>query len=144
MNWIIASIVTMLLWGGYAIFGEQATRVHGEKVSFLFELLGMAIIAVVVFAVFGGADDFKKITSASLTNAVIMGLMTSLGAFTLLYALRIVPSANQVPVVVIIAGFYPVVTAILSYLFLGSRLSLVQWAGIVLAGVALVLVNWAK
>jgi drug/metabolite transporter (DMT)-like permease len=134
----------MLLWGSYSIFGERATRIHGEKVSFVFEVLGMILIAMVVFGLFGGLADFKKVTSVSITNAIIMGLLTSLGAFMLLYALRVVPSVNQVPIVVVIAGFYPVVTAILSYFFLGSRLSPIQWLGVALAGVALALVNWTK
>lgn len=144
MHWIIASIVTMLLWGSYSIFGERATRIHGEKVSFVFEVLGMIIIAVSVFALFGGLGDFKKMTSVSITNAVLMGLLTSLGAFMLLYALRVVPSVNQVPIVVVIAGFYPIVTAILAWLFLGSKLSLTQWIGVGLAGIALALVNWTR
>ncbi|MCF7865047.1 MAG: EamA family transporter [Candidatus Pacebacteria bacterium] len=54
------------------------------------------------------------------------------------------PSINHFPVIIIIVGFYPILTAILSYFFLGSKLSLIQWIGVALAGVALLLVNWTK
>jgi len=144
MTWIIATLITTILWGSYSIFGEKATSIHGEKVSFVFEILGMLIVACVVFGTLGGFADFKKMTSASVMNAVIMGLMVSAGTFTLLYAMRTAPSINQFPLIIVIAGFYPIITAILSYFFLGSRLSLIQWIGIALAGVALLLVNWTK
>jgi drug/metabolite transporter (DMT)-like permease len=144
MNWIMASVVTLILWGSYSIFGEKATRVHGEKVSFIFELIGMVITASVVFAIFGGINEFKKITAVSAFNATIMGLMVAIGTFTLLYAFRVMPSVDQFPVAIIIAGSYPVVTAILSYFFLDSKLSLIQWSGVILAGVAIALVNWSK
>ena len=103
----------------------------------------MLIVACVVFGTLGGFSDFKKITGTSAMNAIIMGLMVSAGTFTLLYAMR-TSSVNQFPVVIIIAGFYPILTAILSHFFLGSRLSLIQWSGVVLAGVALFLINWTK
>lgn len=144
MTWIVATIITTVLWGSYSIFGEKATSVHGEKVSFIFELVGMIVIACIVFGTLGGFADFKKVTNASAVNAIIMGLMVAAGTFTLLYAMRTAPSINHFPVIIIIAGFYPILTAILSYFFLGSKLSLIQWTGVVLAGIALLLVNWTK
>lgn len=144
MNWIIATIITTLLWGTYSIFGEKATSVHGEKVSFVFEIIGMLIVACFVFWMLGGFGDFKKMTGASASNAIIMGVMVAAGTFTLLYAMRVAPSINQFPVIIIIAGFYPIITAILSYFFLDSKLSPIQWSGVALAGVALLLVNWTR
>lgn len=144
MTWIIATIITTVLWGSYSIFGERATSIHGEKVSFVFEIIGMIIIACAVFGTLGGFSDFKKMTSASAMNAIIMGLMVSAGTFTLLYAMRTATSINQFPLIIIIAGFYPIINAILAHFFLGSRLSAIQWIGVALAGVALLLVNWTK
>lgn len=97
MTWIVATIITTVLWGSYSIFGEKATSVHGEKVSFIFELIGMIVIACIVFGTLGGFADFKKVTNASAVNAIIMGLMVAAGTFTLLYAMRTAPSINHFP-----------------------------------------------
>jgi drug/metabolite transporter (DMT)-like permease len=144
MNWLTASFITLALWSGYSIFADKATSVHGEKVSFLFEVVGMILVALCVFGFWGGLENVRKVTSTSFIHALIMGIMTSGAAFFLLWALRLAPTQNEVPIIVLIGGFYPIITVVLSYFFLGSRLSLTQWLGVGLAGVALALVHWGK
>jgi len=76
---------------------DKAVNGHGEKVGFVFEVAGMILVALLVFFLWGGFQDFRKVTPLSFTYALIMGVMTSAAAFTLLYALRIAPSSNHVP-----------------------------------------------
>lgn len=142
MNWIYASIGALILWGLYSIFGDKATQIHGERITFLFEAGAMAIMAVVIFFFWGSLDEFKKVTIGSFLNASIMAIMTSVAAFLVLLAFRLSSNPDHIPQIVLIAGFYPVLTAFFSYFLLGSRLSLIQWVGVMLSGIALFLVNW--
>jgi drug/metabolite transporter (DMT)-like permease len=142
MNWLLSSIGALILWGLYSIFGDKATQVHGERISFLFEASAMVILAVTVFLLWGNFQEFKKITAFSAMNASVMAFMTSGAAFLVLLAFRLAPNTHTIPQIVLIAGFYPVVTAITSYFFLDARLSTTQWIGVALSAVALFLINW--
>lgn len=142
MNWVYPSIGALILWGLYSIFGDRATQVHGERITFLFEAAGMTIMALAIFFFWGNLDEFKKVTYGSFLNASIMAIMTSAAAFLVLLAFRVSSNPNHVPQIVLIAGFYPVLTALFSYFLLGSRLSLIQWVGVALSGIALFLINW--
>lgn len=138
-NWLFYSFVVLALWGTYGIFGNEATKIHGEKVSMAFEAGGMALIALFAFALSSGSiGEFSKATGRSIVYASIMGLMSAGGLFLQLYALRLAP--KEVGLILFITGMWPVISVITAY-FLGSRYTGRQWCGITLAIVGLVLVG---
>jgi uncharacterized membrane protein len=141
MTWRVASFIVLALWGSYLIFGSKATDVHGERVSMFFE--GLAMMAVGIFAVIGYTDDFAKMTFRSAYFALVMGLMSAIGLYIQLYAMR-VGGASQLPVIAMITGSWPAITVVLSCLILGSKLQPQQWLGVVAVAGGLALVNWTK
>ncbi len=141
MSWRAASFVALALWGSYMVFGSKATDVHGERVSMFFE--GMAMMGVAIYALIGHTDDFGKMTFQSGSFALIMGLMSAIGLYIQLYAMR-VGGVSQLPVIAMITGSWPAITVVLSCLILGSRLQPQQWLGVVAVVVGLILVNWTR
>ncbi len=69
-------------------------------------------------------------------------MITSSATFLVLLVFRFAPNTSVVPQIVLIVGFYSVVTAIASYFLLDLRLSTTQWIGVGLSAVALFLINW--
>ena len=137
MDWRIATALALILWGVYTIPGTKAGEIHGEKVSFVFETAAFVLISILVM--WGSVGDFQKVTRSSFINASLMGLMSAAGFYFLLMALRLSPA--NMPVIVLTAGMYPVITVVATH-FLGEHLSLQQWLGVALAPVVLTLINW--
>jgi drug/metabolite transporter (DMT)-like permease len=144
MDWKLASLATLALWGSYTIFGNEATKVHGEKVSMMFEGLAMFGVAIlVVMMADGGFRDFGQVTVKSFIFAALMGLMSAGGLYLQLYALRLAP--EKVSIIALTTGMWPAVTvALVGILRLGAPLLPRQWAGVILATAGLALANWAK
>lgn len=141
MDWRTASFVVLALWGSYMIFGYKATDVHGERVSMFFE--GAAMMAVAIFAIIGHTGDFAKMTFRSGTFGLIMGLMSGIGLYIQLYAMR-VGGPEKLPIVTMITGSWPVITVVLSCLFVGTKLQPHQWLGVLAVAGGLALVNWTR
>lgn len=141
MGWRTASFVVLGLWGSYMVFGSKATDIHGERVSMFFE--GVAMMAVAVFAIMGHTGDFAKMTLRSGSFALTMGLMSAVGLYIQLYALRVGGPA-QLPVIAMITGSWPAITVVLTCVFIGASLQPQQWAGVLAVAGGLVLVNWTR
>ncbi len=144
MNWLIAALTGLIFWSIYSIFGDRATQIHGEKISMLFETVAFVLLlAFVATQSTNGSTgfDFSKMTTRSALFGAVMGITSAAGFYCLLLAFKLGPS--QTANIVLITGFYPVLTAVLLSLF-GTRLSGTQWAGIALASVGLFLVNWKR
>jgi uncharacterized membrane protein len=126
------------------IFGNEATKVHGEKVSMMFEGVAMFVVALLaVVMASGGMSGFSKVTLKSFLFAALMGLMSAAGLYLQLYAMRLAP--DKVSVIALITGMWPAVTvALIGILRLGAPLLPRQWAGVALATAGLALANWAK
>lgn len=141
MDWRTASFVVLALWGSYMIFGQKATDIHGERVSMFFE--GACMMAIAIFAVIGHTGDFAKMTFRSSTLALTMGLMSSIGLYIQLYAMR-VGGPEKLPIVTMITGSWPAITVVLACLFVGAKLQPHQWLGVLAVVGGLALVNWTK
>ena len=141
MDWRTASFVVFALWGSYMVFGIKATEVHGERVSMFFE--GLAMMAIAIFVIIGHTNDFTRMTMRSGGFALTMGLMSAVGLYIQLYAMR-VGGPDNFSTVAMITGSWPAITVVLAWLFLGSHLQLQQWLGVVAIAGGLILVNWTR
>lgn len=123
------------------IFGQKATDIHGERVSMFFD--GVCMMAIAVLALIGHTGDFAKMTFRSGTFALTMGLMSSLGLYVQLYAMR-VGGPEKLPIVTMVTGSWPAITVVLACLFVGAKLQPHQWLGVLAVAGGLTLVNWTK
>lgn len=137
MNWKFACFIALMMWSIYGFFGERAAKVHGEKINVIFEALAFVLLAIV--AAISVSRDFRKITTNSAFNAFIMGTLSAAGLWFVFYAMKVAPQKDLITVI-LISGMFPVGAAIVSN-FIIAQLSLLQWTGVILAGIGIVLVN---
>lgn len=138
MGYLPLSIVTLLLWGTYALFANRATAVHGEKVTMAFEATAFAILAILACS--NARDDFGRVTGRSAFDAACMGLMSAGGFYLLLKALRLEPT--RVGTITLITGLYPIVTVFAAAIAGQQPLTTRSALGTLLATCGIVLVSW--
>jgi drug/metabolite transporter (DMT)-like permease len=139
MDWKMASFSALLCWGVYAIFGDEAGKIHGEKISLVFEAMAFVLLSLIVMN--GSATDFSKVTKTSFIFASLMGLFSAVGFYFFLYALRVSP--GNLSLIMVITGACPLITVVISY-FRGANLNPYQWIGITFVSIGIVLINLPK
>ncbi len=134
VNWLIFSILTVILWGFWGFFIKLASSQLGwhqvfivtSSITFVFSLLTYVSIKPSAEVGFQGAS-----------YALVAGV---LGAFALIFFNMAIKEGNAI-VVVPVTSLYPVVTVVLSYLILSEKLTFTKGLGIILALIAIVLVS---
>lgn len=133
-EWVIMSIFTMLMWGVWGLLGKMATSLADWREVYIMAGLGSLIVYFLFYAAFRPTIGFHNLGPAFAFLAGVTGV-----AGAIVYYLAL--SRGEAAVVVPLTALYPVVTVILSTLFLREQVTLTQGAGITLAIVALVLVS---
>lgn len=122
MDPILASFLVALLWAGSSIIH----RIMTQKVSNEFIMLISAIvyiITVLTYILIRKPQVFNEIV-INHKYILILGLTTFFGLFVVNFLyLHAVKTTNNVNLVSIIMAIYPVITLILSYIFLKEYLS---------------------
>ncbi len=134
-EWVPYSALAILIWGLWAFFPKMATNCLEPKTAFIFEVIGGVVTGLFVFFFMrpelGGAE-IRGIIPAMLT-----GMMGYLGLLCFMYAIK----DGKLCVVAPLTALYPVVSLALAIIFLRERINLVQFAGIILAVVSVVLIS---
>jgi len=134
----IMVILTVILWGVAPIFDKAALRgatpLDGTIIRGM--VVGLIMIFVALFA--GKFKAIAAMPTKSLIYFALSGLVAgSLGVFTYFKALELAPSSKIIP----LAATYPLVTALLSVLFLGETLTFSRIIGIALICTGIFLVK---
>jgi transporter family protein len=120
---VLLSVVGYGLWGFLGKLGSQAMGKYQY-------LLASYIVATLTFAgAFWVWSPGKIAWAPGALLVVAGGLCTSLGAIGFFSAIERAPLALVAP----LTSLYPVLTVLLSLLFLGERLTLAQSLGVVCA-----------
>ncbi len=134
-EWVLYSVLALLIWGLWAFLPKIALRCLDPKTAFMFEVLGGAITGLFAFLILrpqlGGAE-IRGVIPALLT-----GMMGYLGLLCFMYAIR----EGKISIVAPLTALYPVVTVVLAMIFLREKINIVQLAGIILALVSVVLIS---
>src|SRR5579871_2957744 len=134
MNWIVYALVTVLMWGAWGTLGKVALRhVTWVQASLIFGLVTVLGCAVLL----GMVPRASSWRAADLGAAVLTGVLGSVGLLTFYLALEHGKSSLVMPV----TGLYPVLTVVLSILFLGEQITRMQIAGVVCAVAAIGLIS---
>ena len=99
-------------------------------------------IGAVALTEMGVGVMFGQVTRNSSWNAVLGSVLGVAGLLFFTVAMQKVPSDKETMVVILITGMFPVLGMLMGKFFFGLSMNPVQWVGVALAGVALVLVNW--
>jgi transporter family protein len=134
MNWIVYALVTVVMWGAWGTLGKVALRhVNWVQASLIFGLMTV-IACALLFSVLHRENSWRP---ADLGAAALTGVLGTGGLLTFYLALE----HGKASLVVPLTGLYPVLTVVLSILFLGEHVSRMQIAGVVCAVAAIGLIS---
>ena len=129
-------IFILLAWGLWGFFGKYALKFISPISLILWESIGSVIFYLVISVVL--FLNYKFETNATgITMSILTAFFGVLGIIIFFFTLSKTKSSILVP----LTALYPVITVILSFVFLKEKVTLAQGAGIVLAIIASVLLS---
>ena len=128
-NWLLYALVTMVTWGIWGAFSDQPD--YPATLTYVVWAISMIPCALVALANIKWKLDVRK---KSVLLGMGVGLLGAGGQLALFQALRFGPGYLVIPMI----SVAPIITVILSGVFLKERVSRLGGVGIALAFVALV------
>ncbi len=135
-RWLLCSLVTMLLWGGWGFASKPlATTLSSWQVQCLSTVGLLPVLAILAASrqLRCGAQRRR-----GFAQAFAAGMISSAGNIAYFQALA---AGGKAAAVLPLTALYPLVTIILAMALLGERLNAVQWGGIGASLVALCCFN---
>jgi transporter family protein len=138
--WLLWSIFTIVLWGGYGLVSKIASDGVNAYVNQLLYTAGLAPLMVfVAWNVWKrSAKEDAVVRRKGVFWAFLTGILGGLGNIAFFQALV---KGGKASVVAPVTALFPMVTVLLAMLFLKERLGRVQWVGLALAFVAIYLLS---
>jgi len=130
------AIISMFLWGMAPIFGKLGLAKTNPYIAFAIRCFVIAAIMLIVILVRGDFREFAKVDLKSFAFISLEGIFATLiGHFAYYYALKLGETSKVVP----ITSAFPLITVIISIIFLSEKLTIYKGSGIILiiAGVLL-------
>jgi drug/metabolite transporter (DMT)-like permease len=134
--WLVYALSTTVLWGVWGAFAGLPTE-HGFSETLIYVVWALTMIPPALIVM---ARNGWKLTKdrKSIWLGLIIGVLGAGGQMLLFYAVRQGPTYLIFPII----SMSPVITIILSFLFLGERTGKLGIAGIILAMCALPLFDY--
>jgi bacterial/archaeal transporter family protein len=132
-DWLIYALICSLLYGLWGFFGNLATKYIDYKTAFVYQAIGailMTLFILVQTNIFSFQGDVRGIVFAVLVG--ICGTVASLFFFIAL-------GKGEVANVVSVTSIYPLITIVLSALFLKEAITLTQMFAVLFAIIAVIL-----
>ncbi len=134
--WLLFALITTVFWGVWGAFTSLPSE-NGFPDTLIYCVWALTMIAPAVYVL--KRVDWKLQTDRkSILNGLIIGLLGAGGQMILFYAVTIGPTYLIFPII----SLSPVITIVLSFLFLKERTGKLGTIGIVLALVALPLFEY--
>lgn len=132
-DWLIYALICSLLYGLWGFFGNLATKYVGYKTAFVYEAIGAILMTVLIIFKTNSLSfqgDVKGILFAMLVG--VCGTVASLVFFMAL-------GKGEVANVVSVTSIYPLITIVLSAVFLKEAVTLPQMLAVLFAIIAVIL-----
>jgi transporter family protein len=131
-DWYVYALTTVVVWGIWGVFSKLASAHSKPRQMLIFQSVGVMAFALVVLAL----EKFRiEPSMAGFSWSFAAGFFTFIGFLTFFAALE----HGKASTVVTLSALYPVVTILLSILFLHEKLTMRQVVGMAFALVASVL-----
>jgi transporter family protein len=135
-EWVLFSVLSLLAWGLWAFLPKMALSCLDPKTAFMFEVIGGAVTGLAAFFILRPSLAGAEIRG--VIPALLTGIMGYLGLLCFMYAIR----TAKISIVAPLTALYPVISLALAVIFLREKINVIQFAGIILAMVAVVLITY--
>jgi drug/metabolite transporter (DMT)-like permease len=132
VRWFIAALMALFSWGVWGVLGRYASQTLSWREVTALAAIGQMVASLSFIFLLRPELSFQ---TAHGLAALVAGAIGFIGALLFYVALNLNPSS----IVVVVTSLYPVVTALLSFLFLNETLGPRQLLAMALAMTALVL-----
>lgn len=135
-SWLWLSVIVFLMWGLQAYIMKVGNKTMKAESIFMYMTIGALVLSPLAIWM----TDFSKPVNWGFKGpylAAVIHLLNSIGALTLVYALRY----GKAIIVVPLTGLSPVITVILSLIIYAVMPGSILLAGLILAAVAIVLLS---
>jgi len=135
--WFIFSLISLVLWGISGFFMKVATFKLDPKVAFLFQSLGVIVVAGIILIISLNLVKGSLVLDlrSFIFYALLAGLTGGLGTFFLLKAYE----KGNLATVTVLTALYPVISVLLGLIILKEKLTITQIIAILLSMVAIIL-----
>jgi bacterial/archaeal transporter family protein len=133
--WLIFAMVALVFWGITGVTQKLSTNAISTDLSFLWFGVAMVALALILLPL---VVPHWHLAPKDFWLAVVGGTLNGLGAYTSFAALE---KGGKASIVIPLCYLYPLLTIVLAMAFLHETLTRPQFAGIVLALVAAVLLS---
>ncbi len=130
------STLALLVWGLWAFLPKVAIRCLDPKTAFMFEVFGGVITGFAALLIL--RPEFRGAEMQGIIPALLTGMLGCLGLLCFMCAIR----TCKLSIVVPITALYPVISLALAMIFLKEKITIVQFAGVILAVVSVVLISY--
>lgn len=134
INWLILSIIALVLWGIWGFFAKLASNYLNWKQVYV--IVGFTAFLVYLSFYFWFRPEIK-IGQQGFIYALLTGIFGPLGGIAFYSAI----SQGKISLILPLTALYPIITIILAFLILQERITLLQGLGIIFAITSLVLLS---
>jgi len=135
-EWVLYSTLALFAWGLWAFLPKMALNCLEPKTAFMFEVIGGAITGLLALVIL--RPQFGGVETRGIIPALLTGVLGYVGLLCFMYAVR----AGKICIVAPVTALYPVISLALAFVFLREKITVVQFAGIILALVSVVLISY--
>lgn len=131
-SWYFPSLIALLLYGAWGYWGTRASSFINPLSITFYSSIGVLVSGVIALILLDFKPDF---CAKGSTYGLLNGLASGIACIFFILALRNGPAMP----VVLMTSMYPMITLLLSIIFLKQGLTLKQGLGMVFAITALIL-----
>lgn len=127
--------ISIIGWGvGYIFYKIANNNIHPIMVSLITTITYIIFTPIIFFSL----SFDKKINIIGVISTIVGAILLGIGSMAYYYAIK----TENVGVVTATTALYPVVTLILSCLFMGEEMTVRKTIGILLACVSFYFLSW--
>ena len=120
--------VALILWGIAGVTQKLSINHISAEYSFVWFAVAFVPIAVLVVLAEGSVAVLQS--PGIIVFASVGGILNGLGVLTAFMALE---RNGKASVVIPLVALYPLVAVVVAYLFVGEKVTPIQWAGVLMA-----------
>lgn len=133
--WLSFAILALVLWGVTGVTQKLSTNRISSERSFLWFCWAMVALSGIVLLL---ERPHSELGTVVVICSVAGGALNGLGAWT---SFRALESGGKASIVISLISLYPMLTVVLAVLLLHERLTPTQFAGVVTAIIAAILLS---
>jgi len=138
INWLGAGLMigNALLFAGTFLLGQRVLYEMPSQTVALYVITTMAVVVVMARVVY--RQEWIPQSGEAIAAILALGLTTALSRLTMFFSVKKMGSLQTV----LIGISETAVSLVLAFLFLGEKLTTIQWLGVAILVMSLLLIRW--